>query len=241
MQEIAKNVLCKKPYILRTPFWNYLATTLFHYSCIIENYEPEIKKHIDKISNNILKSRGNKKFYLINIWANIWRYTIGLAKQYWYDVLAFEPWPSTFKNLRINTLLSDMEDKIELYNLWLWNANSYMNFSMSVDCDAMWHITDNGEWMNEWNTTIKIPVKKFDDLWIDKKIISETRLIIMDVEWFELNVLKWMKNTLLSMKNINIIMEIRSHHKDKESTISFMKNLWYKVSQIDRDNWLFIK
>lgn len=50
-------------------------------------------------------------------------------------------------------------------------------------------ITGKSLWVKN---NIKVPVKRFDDLWIDSNKIDKTRLVIMDVEWFELNVLKWM-------------------------------------------------
>lgn len=231
----ATNILCKKPYILYTPFWNYLAITLFHYFCVVDNYEPEIWWKIDEISKKI---KWNDK-YLINIGANIWRWSIWLAKKYWYKVMAFEPWPSTFKNLKINTLLSDLEDKIELFNVWLWNSNDTMKFSMWKDCDAMWHIVDDEQSNNQ--QTINVPVKKFDDLWIDKEKIDKTRLIIMDVEWYELNVLKWMKQSLSEFHDIYIVMEIWEWHENKNDTIKFMEDLWYKKEQLDKDNWVFHK
>ena len=88
---------------------------------------------------------------------------------------------------------------------------------------------------------IKVPVKRFDDLWIEKEKIENTRLIIMDVEWFELNVLKWMKNTLKSFSNISIIIEIWDNKENKNETIKFMNDLWYMEKQIDDSNRLFTK
>lgn len=230
----ATNVLFKKPYIFYTPFWNYLATTFFHYFCIQDKYEPEIWNKIDEIFR---KNKKNNK-YLINIWANIWRWSIWLAKKYWFKVIAFEPWPSTFKNLKINTLLSDLEDDIELFNVWLWNSNDSMKFSMWNDCDPMWHIVDD-----KWNNlqTIYVPIKKFDDLWITKEKLDKTRLIIIDVEWYELNVLKWMERSLSEFHDIYIIMEIWEWHKNKNDTIKYMEDLWYKKEEIDKDNWGFYK
>ena len=82
---------------------------------------------------------------------------------------------------------------------------------------------------------------KFDDLWIEKEIIKKTRLIIMDVEWFEFNVIKWMEKSLKEFHNINIIMEIRENKKNKENTIEYMKQLWYSCKKIGNWNYLFSK
>ena len=232
----ATNVLCKRPHILLTPFWNYLATTLFHYFCVVENYEPEIWNQIDKISKQI----NWKDFYLINIWGNIWRWAIWLAKKYGYKVIAFEPGPSTFHNLKTNTVLSNLDDDIELYNVWLGSNNDILKFSMWTDCDAMWHIVDEKD-MNEWMNIIDVPVRRFDDLEIDSEKLNKTRLIIMDVEWYEFNVLKGMEKSLKDFRNIHIIMEIWEWHKNKQDTIKFMENLWYKKRKIDNDNRVFCK
>ena len=63
----------------------------------------------------------------------------------------------------------------------------------------------------------------------------------MDVEWFELNVLKWMENTLKRFSNINLIVEIWNNKENKSETIKFMNSLWYSEKQIDDSNRLFSK
>ena len=241
LENLAQSIVCKRPYILWTPFWNYLAVSLQHYCTIIDNYEPTIKDVIQKVSKNIKDDS-----YLINIWSNVWRYAIWLSIEYWYKVMAFEPNPKTFHNLQINTLLSDLDKKVKLFNVWLWNENWELSFATWSNCDWMAHIVDNNDindyWksMYEWNI-IQVPVNRFDDLWIEKEKIEKTRLVIIDVEWYEYHALRGMEKTLKEFKDINIIVEIRENHKDKENTIDFMKSLWYSVKSIDNENWLFSK
>ena len=196
---------------------------------------------IKKISKNIKDDS-----YLINVWSNVWRYAIWLSVEYWYKVIAFEPNPETFHNLQINTLLSDSDKKVELFNIWLWDENWELSFATWSNCDAMAHILDdndiNSYWKNMYEgNIIQVPVKKFDDLWIEKEKVEKTRLVIMDVEWFEYHALRWMEKTLKEFKDINIIVEIWEDHKDKEKTIDYMKSLWYKVKSIDKENRLFSK
>ena len=229
--KIAWNILCKYPYIQYTPFWNYLMESLWHYYMCTKDFEPEIWKLIKSISK-----RFNDEKYLINIWCNIWRYAIDLAKNYDYNVIAFEPTPSTYRNLKINIYLSDLANKIQTYNIWLGNENCDMFFEVWQSCDTCAHIVSR-----ETVNTLKIPVKRFDDLWIDKEEIDKTRLIIIDVEWFEFDVIKWMEKSLKKFHDINVIMEIWEKHKDKDKTIDFMKKLWYSVSEIDESNYLFQK
>lgn len=228
----AENLLCKNPFIFYTPFWNYLMESLEHYYMCNEDFESEIWKIIKNIPQN-----NNKEKYLINIWSNIGRWAIDLAKNYNYNVIAFEPTPSTYRNLMINTYLSNLSDKITSYNIWLWDKDNDMFFEVWSACDSTAHIVSK-----KTSNTIIIPVKKFDNLWISHEIINNTRLIIMDVEWFEYNVLKWMRNALNSMnKETILIIEILRDSKNKEKTFSYMGELWFHYKTIDDDNYLFQK
>lgn len=238
LKTIATNIVCKKPYILWTDFGNYLAISLQHYCSIIDDYEIELQREILRIIERDVKN--NRERYLINIWANIWRYSVWLAYTYWFNVLAFEPNPQTFKNLKINTVLSDVDEKTDLYNIWLWDVNWNLEFTIwEILCDWKARIvTGKSLWVKN---IIKVPVKKFDDLWIDSDKIDKTRLIIMDVEWFELNVLKWMEKALKNFHDINIIMEIWDDQENKEKVLNLMKWLGYDSKQLDKDDRLFTK
>lgn len=238
LKEIAKNLVCKKPYILWTDFGNYLAVSLQHYCTITDDYEIDIQREIVKIIKR--NSKDNKENYMINIWANVWRYSVMLAYKYWYNVLAFEPNPQTFKNLKINTVLSDVDWKTDLYNIWLGNVNENLEFTTwNIECDWKAHIVNDST--SEYENIIKVLVKRFDDLDIDAEKIDKTRLIIMDVEWFELNVLKWMERTLKKFHDISFIIEIWNDQKNKEAVLNLMKSLNYTAEQIDEDNRLFTK
>lgn len=227
--------MCTKKVLIESPFWNYLVQSLNEYAQIDKNYEYEIWKVISKVTKNNID---NNKF-LINIWCNIWRWSIDCAKNYNYNVIAFEPAPENFDKLRINIALSKLIDKFETYKIALWDKEwmakfeykSFHNWSSQIVKDTAL----------EWWEIIDVPVKRFDDLWIDNEKIEHTRLIIMDVEWFELNVLKWMENTLKKFHDINIIMEIRDDKKNKDAVINLMKWSNYTAKQIDKDNWLFSK
>ena len=231
-----------KEYIFDTDFWKFLCWDFDSYLHIDEDYEPEIQKAIKNLINK--NKWKNEDQYLINIWCHVWFYAILLAKKYWYNVLWFEPNPRTFYYLRCNVSLSNLDDKIKLYNIWLGNENSILKFATWIGCSSMAHIINNTQEIkqqhNLWNI-IDINVRKFDDLWIEKSIIENTNLIIMDVEWFELNVLKWMENTLKQLKNCWIIIEIWKDSLDKENTLNLMKSLWFTASQIDEENRLFEK
>lgn len=231
------NYFCSHEYIFKTPFWKYLCSSLQEYVLMDKNYESEIWKVINKVTN-----KKDTEKYLINIWCNIWRRAIDLAKNYNYKVIAFEPAPHTYYSLMVNVALSDLLNQFETYNLALWNESTTLNFEYRKYHNGSSHIIDNNEQAKiEWWEIIKVPVRRFDDLWIDTEKIENTRLIIMDVEWFELNVLKWMENTLKKFSNINLIVEIWNNKENKSETIKFMNSLWYSEKQIDDSNRLFSK
>lgn len=230
------NFFCSKEYIFNTPFWKYLCSSLQEYVLMDKDYETDIWKVIKKVTDK----KDNSK-YLINIWCNIWRWAIDLAKNYNYKVIAFEPAPHTYYSLTVNIALSDLLKCFEIYNIALWNENTTLNFEYRKFHNGSSHIMDNNDVKFDGWEIIKVPVKRFDDLWIEKEKIENTRLIIMDVEWFELNVLKWMKNTLKSFSNISIIIEIWDNKENKNETIKFMNDLWYMEKQIDDSNRLFTK
>ena len=50
-----------------------------------------------------------------------------------------------------------------------------------------------------------------------------------------------MEKTLKSFHDISIIVEIWENHNDKEKTLSYMKDLWYRYEKIDDSDYLFSK
>lgn len=231
------HIWLEKDFIFKTNFWVFLWKTFNHWVILEHDYEPWINKIIKKN----YKKNGNWENIFIDIWAHVGRYVVELTKNYWYHTYGFEPYPETFKYLKINTILSNIEDKVNIYNYALWDRNSEMLFEHIAYNDGSSRLVENDKKEENWKYT-KVPVKMFDEAWlnIDPK---KTRLIIMDVEWFELNVLKWMKNFLSETKNIDIIIEIWEDNKTKENVIKFMKNIWFLFQEepVDEVNYLFYK
>lgn len=224
-------------YIYDTPFWKYACYNMHDFRMMDPNYEPQIQSLIKKISKAL---PSGEDIYFINIWSNIGRYSIDLAKNYGYRVLAFEPAPETYEHLKNNIVLSKLEDFITTYNFALWNSNDILSFEFLPWSNWGSYIKWCGS--EQWHE-IFVPVKKFDELWISESIIKKTKLIIMDVEWFEYNVLQWMQFSLDQFTNVNIIMEISQtrNKKHKDTIFSFMEAKWYSYEQIDRDDRLFYK
>lgn len=235
----AEKILCSNPYIFYTPFWTYYCSSLVHYSWLAPDCGNELQDVVKSLNRTSCD-------YCIYIGANIGRFAIDAALNHWFNVIAFEPSPYTYHNFRINTVLSNIEDKIESYNIGLWDRDSEIQFMTWEKCDTMAHFIDNNDlWekkmsWKKWNI-ITVPVRKFDGIWIPDEKLSNTRLIIIDTEWFESNVLKWMKESLKKFHNVKIVVEIWKHKKEKKDILSFMDNLWYQVEQLGDEDFLFTK
>ncbi|MEI8252527.1 MAG: FkbM family methyltransferase [bacterium] len=59
-----------------------------------------------------------------------------LTKNYGYFTYSFEPSPETYKILKCNVILSDIENKINIFNYALGNQNTEMMFDYNWDNDA---------------------------------------------------------------------------------------------------------
>lgn len=234
--------MCSNPYVLYTPYGTYYCSALLYYVALAEDTEKELQE----LMHSLKKNNKDEENYCINVGANIWRFAIDAALNYNFNIIAFEPSPFTYRNFRINSVLSGVEDKIESYNIGLWNTNSDLSFLTWEKCDTMAHFI---EWNDLWNKkmswklwkTISVPVKKFDDLKISDEKIKKTRLIIIDTEWYDYNVLLWMKESLKKFNNVKIVVEIWEHKKEKDEILSFMQWLWYGIKQLDTEDYLFYK
>jgi len=219
-------------FVFKTPFGTYLGKTVNHWTVLSPDYEPALRKVIDQ---NFKKYENEEKIF-VDIWAHIWRYAIELAKNYGYSVYAFEPSPQTHKILKSNAILSEVEEQVHIFNYALWDRETEMPFDYREDNDASSQIIQE----SHSNIGIKVPVKIFDTLWLGfnpKKI----KLIIMDVEGFEYQVLQGMKNFLRENWNLDIIIEIMDHQKNRKNTIDYMHALWYYSKKIDHNNYHFWK
>ncbi len=229
----------KKDFIFDTPFGKFVGTTANQRFVMQKNYEPDLQRII---INNSKKNSKNTNNIFINIWSHVWRWAIELAKNYNYNVIAFEPSPNTYHTLRRNITLSNLEKKIKTHNIWLWVKDWNLQFEYLEQHDGWSHvINENIKYSGLWKI-INVPVKRLDQskLLSDEEIYN-TRLIIIDVEWYELEVLKWMQEILNKFRNIDIIVEIFEDNKNKNETMKLMKDLWYKETRIDWMNWLFSK
>jgi FkbM family methyltransferase len=238
-----------KTYFFRTPFGNFLAGTTFGWYVLGPYYEQDIRNYIDK---NIKEFSKDKSKVFIDVGAHIGRYAIELGKNYGYEVLAFEPSPETFRSLKINTLLSDVEQKVHLFNLGLGSRNSEMAFEHLSSGEGSDHVVDvkKNDKKNvksgvkndvKDSKIINVQITRFDDLDIPVNT-KNIRLIMIDVEGFEYDVLYGMKDTLKKCSRVDLLVEIFDGNPKKAQTFKLMKELGFdEAVRVDSENWYFKK
>lgn len=208
--------LFHKAFIFHTPFGTFLGSTVNHWTVLIPDYEPEIQ---EVIQHNVKKTSHKSEKVFLNIGSHIGRFAIELSKKYWYTSYCFEPSPNTFQTLKINSILSGVEDKMHLYNFCLGEQDGTTLFDYVSDNDASSKmIAHNSNRKTENQKHIEVPVKRYDslELWI------QPDLIIMDVEGFEYEVLKGMKELLSNIKHTDMIIEIMPRTETKHKTMELM-------------------
>lgn len=227
------HVFFQKSFVFHTSFGTFLGSTVNQWTVLAPDYEPEIQ--------NVIKECTEKtpipERVLINIGAHIGRYAIELVKNYHYTAYCFEPNPPTYRALKINTLLSRIEDKCFVFNYALGNETGEVQFEHIPQNDGSSRILQWNEHAVDKKAVITVPVKVFDELHSD----IQPSLIIMDVEGFEYFVLQGMQKSLERYKQVDIIIEVFPDNPYKEKVLHLMQAHWYQYSYIDKDNIHFRK
>jgi len=177
----------------------------------------------------------------LDIWSHIWKWTIAISnKNNKVKSYCFEPNPITYKYLKDSIMLNMLNNKVNCYNLWVWDKNWVLNFEINTQSAMSKFVESN---LLNSNNIIKVNVIKIDDFIIKEKIdYKEIKLIKIDTEWFEFKVLKGM-NLLLenSSKKLNIICEILSNQKNKTEIIKYLESFWFNYKLIWRQDYVFYK
>ncbi len=181
------------------------------------------------ISEYVIKNLKSWDIFL-DVWANLWYYSIISSKKIWesWRVYAYEPVKENIKYLKENIRINNISN-VFLFEHGLWNKNEEINIYINPE--------------NNWNDSIvleksdgiqeKISIKRFDD--IQNNIETwKIRFIKIDVEWYEFEVMKWMKKTLEENEWIEIILEFSPDFYKNFSEvyvqefIDFLDINWYK-------------
>ncbi len=221
----------KNEVLLKTNHWfkMFLKKWKFIDENIINIWEWE-----PNISNIIKKNLKNWDNFL-DLWANIWYFSLLASKIVWEKgkIFAFEPSKIIFQELKRNLELNNIKN-IYYYNLWVWIENTtkelFYNDSNPWSSSLIENTSDNKK--------EHIEIIKLDDFLENIKI----DFIKMDIEWFEYFAIKWMIN-ILKNNNIKMIFEYSPKFYEKlywenhkNESIWLLRNLldiWFNLFEID--------
>jgi len=214
-----------KFYLLNTYIGKYVVNCIDDVRQLSPNYELKINFLINEVFEKYPSGT------LINVGANIGRYVVPIALKGW-NVIAFEPVKKNFGKLFMNCALNNL-DNVQLYNFALGkNKSESMIYGKSDMCGSASLIRGMVGDVSE-----VINVKCFDNLHLDK---TNIRLIIIDVDGSELDVLKGMNKSLNNFRNVNIIVEVYNDNT-RNAVKKLMHDKGYEWDIIDKYNYVFSK
>ncbi len=153
------------------------------------------KKELQNLKDCIFNNLNTKNSICIDVGANIGNHTLNFSN-YFKHTYAYEPHPDTFQLLKFNTR---NKNKISIYNYGLSDKNEEIVVRHNkFEPHGEFSINFNDEKKNNLNSVLYdehlVKLKIFDEIFINTS--DKISFIKIDVEDFELNVLKGMKKTL---------------------------------------------
>ncbi|HEY8661947.1 MAG TPA: FkbM family methyltransferase [Hanamia sp.] len=137
-----------------------------------------------------------------DIGANIGSYSVLASGCVGARTICFEPVPSTFYWLTKNINVNSLHQSVVARNIGLGSVKTELYFTSSHG--TVNHVLSQNE-IEYQNDTVKVQVFPFDEIALQEGI---PQLIKIDVEGFETEVIRGMKNTLQSNELKAIIIEL---------------------------------
>ena len=128
---------------------------------------------------------------------------------------------------------------MHLFNFCLGEHDGTTMFDYISDNDASSKMVENNSHHTDHHSKhITVPVRRYDNL----ELGIQPDLIIMDVEGFEYEVLKGMKDLLSNLERCDIVIEIMPQTKTKNETMAIMASYGFtKHHRVDDHDCHFRK
>lgn len=199
----------------------------------VDCIDPHFEENLRRVFHNI------RRGILIDIGANVGKYTIMVGRRIAGKVISIEPEKKNFDILKKNIKLNNLKNVIAL-NIGCSSRNEKRKFFLDekgVGRHSFYKIK-----LGDNNKFIYINTQKLDDIILKnltKEEIKEISLIKIDVEGAEAEVLRGTKKTLKRF-HPKILIEVW----DKEALKMVRKILLplkYKEEKLDKENYLYKK
>lgn len=220
----------KWEYIIENIYGKFLISEPWDMSTIISSYfESDLVNHFKNTDN----------WVFLDIWANIWKYSIILWKL-WFNCYSIEPNPTLHKFILRNIELNWVKENVKLIPFWIDIKENSLKLKIpGGDNYWSWSITNDYLDYKE----ININLINFEILIRNNNLnIKDIRLIKIDVEWYEKNVIDSMLTYLWKFNNLKIIIEMFDDRWNvdyiKETLI---KNDFKLTEKLYWDNYIFYK
>lgn len=184
-------------------------------------YERELTKYL----------LNKKPDFFVDVGAHIGRFSTLLAKN-GSNVVAIEPGSSNYKQLCKNILFNNLNN-IKTLNIGCSDKEGIGTLTMGEG-----YTGQNTFLKSNYKNVEEVKLRKLDN--IIKRKMSSKDAIKIDVEGFEIKVLKGMKR-ILKTQNPIIIAEI-SCKEDEEKINNFLNKFnYYNTNVLDGRNFVFVK
>jgi len=135
----------------------------------------------------------------VDIGANIGSYTILAVGAVGARCISVEPIPGTFRHLQDNINLNGIGDRVVALNIGIGKENGILHFTSGFD--TVNHVLAESE---DGEGSISVKIQRLDDVLPD----FEPRIIKIDVEGFETNVVAGAHKVLSQESLLAVIMEL---------------------------------
>lgn len=186
-----------------------------------------------------------KRWLYLDIGSNNGKYIIHCLKNlHFKKAVSFEPNQEILKYQKINITNNKLSWLVDVIEKWVWKEDGELPLYL-VPWDtgiSSFMVPKKWSYFDAWFST-SINIVSLDNRSnINKLVINEISLIKVDVEWFEYEVFLWAQNILKQVEQkTKIIVEIRHHNINKDSTINLLFNLWFTIEKVLWDDYIFIK
>ena len=126
---------------------------------------------------------------LLDVGANIGMICIALLRHGWFDrAIAFEPAPSNVRLLERNVAHNGLTERIARVPIALSSSDGEMELELSEYNSGDNRLRVNasaGAWHEDRRATVRVPVRRLDDVLAERRDRADVRLIWLDIQGHE--------------------------------------------------------